>query len=122
MTGGLAAMAKQKQQADEPHAPPQLAAEDEQGPDGFLIVGIGASAGGFEAFQQVLRELPSDLGAAVVLVQHMAPQHESSLAGLLASSTSLPVVQIHDDTLVEPNHIYVIPPNRNLVLNGRPLS
>src|SRR5262245_10803909 len=82
--------------------------------DNFAIVGVGASAGGLEAFSQLLRALPKDPGLAIVFVQHMAPHHDSALATLLAGSTTLSVVQPADDTQLEPNHVYVIPPNRNL--------
>jgi len=84
------------------------------------VVGVGASAGGLEAFSQLLRALPADTGLALVFVQHMAPHHESALASLLASSTSLPVIQPTEDSRLEPDHVYVIPPNRGLeVQNGR---
>src|SRR5689334_23571135 len=82
--------------------------------DGFAIVGVGASAGGLEAFSQLLRGLPKDPGLAIVFVQHMAPHHESALATLLASATSLPVVQPSQNIELEANHVYVIAPNRNL--------
>src|SRR5947199_322463 len=89
--------------------------------DGFAIVGVGASAGGLEAFSQLLRALPKDPGLAIVFVQHMAPHHESALAMLLTSATELPVVQPAEDRRLEPNHVYVIPPNRNLILKGEKL-
>jgi two-component system CheB/CheR fusion protein len=75
------------------------------------IVGVGASAGGLEAFSSMLRALPPKPGFAVVLVQHLAPQHESALPTLLASYTSMTVLQVTDGMLIEPNHVYVIPPN-----------
>src|SRR5688572_11749393 len=87
----------------------------------FPIVGIGASAGGLEAFSQLLRALPEEPGVAIVLVQHMAPLHESMLGTLLSSSTHLPVEQIAEDADVEVNHVYVIPPNRTMVIQGRTL-
>ena len=89
-------------------------------PGSFAIVGIGASAGGLEAFTQLLGALPLDTGLAFVLVQHLAPQHESMLTELLSRSTTLPVHEALDGMRIEPNHIYVIPPNTNLaVLHGR---
>src|SRR5689334_3148427 len=57
------------------------------------IVGVGASAGGLDAFSQVLEALPPEPGFAMVLVQHLAPQHESALPTLLSGKTSMPVVQ-----------------------------
>ncbi|HEY8670756.1 MAG TPA: chemotaxis protein CheB, partial [Terriglobales bacterium] len=79
-----------------------------------LIVGIGASAGGLEAFTQLLRHLPDNTGMAFVLVQHLDPNRESALTDLLSRVTSLPVREVTRDLPVQPNHIYVIPPNRNL--------
>jgi two-component system, chemotaxis family, CheB/CheR fusion protein len=79
--------------------------------DDVTIVGVGASAGGLEAFSSMLRVLPPNPGFAVVLVQHLAPQHESALPTLLTSYTSMPVLQVTDGMPAEPNHVYVIPPN-----------
>lgn len=87
--------------------------------DAFTIVGIGASAGGFEAFASVLRSLPPDPQVALVFVQHLAPQHESALVTLLATHTTLDVVQATEGMRVRRNHVYVIPPNTQLVIvNG----
>src|SRR5262245_53881898 len=77
----------------------------------MVVVGIGASAGGLDAFTQLLHALPAQPGFAIVLVQHLAPQHESALANLLSMQTSLPVVQATDGMELEQNHVYVIPPN-----------
>lgn len=76
------------------------------------IVGIGASAGGLEAFQRLLKALPIDTGMAFVLVQHLDPVHESILTRLLASATLMPVMEVKEGMAVEPNHVYVIPPNK----------
>ena len=59
--------------------------------ESFPIVGIGASAGGLEAFQQLLETLPNDTGMSYVLVQHLDPKHESSLSGILSKSTAMQV-------------------------------
>ncbi|MDB6122970.1 MAG: hypothetical protein JWQ71_1963, partial [Pedosphaera sp.] len=80
-------------------------------PKPFPIVGIGASAGGLEAFTQLLQNLPVDTGMAFVLVQHLDPAHESALAQLLTRTTSMPVREVTDGTKVAPNRVYVIPPN-----------
>jgi two-component system CheB/CheR fusion protein len=80
----------------------------------FPIVGIGASAGGLEAFRQVLGALPADSGMAYVLVQHLDPRHESILAELLSQSTKMPVSEVKGDILVEPNRVYVIPPSQDI--------
>src|SRR6266852_3165569 len=77
----------------------------------FPIVGVGASAGGLEAFTQLLKALGSGTEMAYVLVQHLDPSHESAPTELLAKATEMPVRQVTDATPVEPNHVYVIPPN-----------
>jgi two-component system CheB/CheR fusion protein len=76
------------------------------------IVGVGASAGGFEAFRELLKSLPSDTGLALVLVQHLDPGHESLLAKLLSKATAMPVAEVEEGMKVEPNHVYVVPPNK----------
>jgi two-component system CheB/CheR fusion protein len=80
------------------------------------IVGIGASAGGLEAFTELLRSLPLDADVAYVLVQHLDPSHRSLLSELLAKTTQLQVREIIDNTLAEANQIYVIPPNCDLAI------
>jgi two-component system CheB/CheR fusion protein len=82
-------------------------------------VGIGASAGGLEAFTGLLGALPTDTGMAFVLVQHLEPKHKSVLTALLARATSMPVAEVREGMHVEPNHVYVIPANADLsVLDG----
>ena len=85
-------------------------------PGSFPIVGVGASAGGLEAFARLLKRLPAKTGMAFVLVQHLDPRHESRLTEILSRATSMPVVEVKDRMLVEPNHVYIIPPNANLLL------
>jgi two-component system CheB/CheR fusion protein len=80
----------------------------------FPIVGIGASAGGLEAFTALLKHLPPDTGMGFVLVQHLDPQHNSALTEILSRATSLPVHDITDKLRVEANHAYVITPNTSL--------
>ena len=82
----------------------------------FPIVGIGASAGGLEAFTQLLKHLPPDTGMAFVLVQHLDPTHQSELTQLLAKATSMPTCEVTDKLRVEPNHVYVIPPNTTMAI------
>jgi PAS domain S-box-containing protein len=82
----------------------------------FPIVGIGASAGGLEAFRQLLEHLPPDTGMAFVLVPHLDPKHESILAELLSRGTRMPVSEVTDGMRVEPNHVYVIPRNINMAI------
>jgi chemotaxis response regulator CheB len=84
----------------------------------FPIVGIGASAGGLEAFTHLLAALPPDTGMGFVLVQHLDPDHESALTQILSRATSLPVREITNDEVVQANHVYVIPPDTNLSIAG----
>ncbi|MDP4251375.1 MAG: chemotaxis protein CheB [Bacteroidota bacterium] len=83
----------------------------------FPVVGIGASAGGLDAFKKLLKAIPENSGMAYVLVQHLDPHHESLLPELLQRVTSVPVVEISDDIKVEPDHIYIIPSNKMLLAN-----
>src|SRR5450432_3303580 len=83
----------------------------------FPVVGIGASAGGLDAFKKLLKAIPEDSGKAYVLVQHLDPKHESMLPDLLQKVTKIPVLEIADEIKVEPNHIYVIPSNKIMVAN-----
>ncbi len=80
----------------------------------FPVVGIGASAGGLEAATQLLKHLPANTGMGFILVQHLDPAHESALAQILGRATSMPVREVTPNLRVEPNHVYVIPPNKNL--------
>src|SRR5262249_4757199 len=68
------------------------------------------------AFTHMLRALPADTGMAFVLVQHLAPKHHSMLAEILSRATTMPVREVKDEPSVEPNHVYVIPPNRNMIV------
>ncbi|MDO6428981.1 chemotaxis protein CheB [Flavitalea sp. BT771] len=80
----------------------------------FPVVGIGASAGGLEAFKKLLKAIPEDSGMAYILVQHLDPAHESILADLLQRVTKIPVQEITDNIHVVPDHIYIIPSNKLL--------
>lgn len=82
------------------------------------VVGFGASAGGLEAFQELLGALPNDTGLAFVFVQHLDPNHPSILGELLAKGTRMPVLQVKNQMPVEANKVYVIPPNVGMRLSG----
>ena len=90
-------------------------------PSRFPIVGIGASAGGLEAATLLLKELSPDLGAAYVLVLHLDPARESAVTEILNRATRVPVVQVTDGMRVQPDHIYVIPPNHDMTIADRVL-
>ncbi|OIQ98975.1 chemotaxis protein methyltransferase cher2 [mine drainage metagenome] len=83
---------------------------------GFHIVGIGASAGGLEAFEQFFRSIPPDSGMAFVLVSHLDPDHDSMLTEILQRTTTMPVVEARDHVKVERNCVYVLPPNREMAI------
>lgn len=88
----------------------------------FPVVGVGASAGGLTAFREFLEGIPEDSNMAYVLVQHLSPKHESTLPELLAQFCTIPVLFITDDVKLEPNRVYVIPPNRMLTAVDGKLS
>jgi two-component system CheB/CheR fusion protein len=82
------------------------------------VVGIGASAGGLDAFIDLISSLPIESGLAFVLVQHLDPHHDSMLAGILSSATAIPVQEVVDGIRVERDHIYVIPPDTQMTIEG----
>ena len=82
----------------------------------FPVVGIAASAGGLEAFIQLLRNLPADTGMAFVLIQHLAADRKSLLSEILSRNTQMPVNEAQDGMAVEPNHVYIIAPDTKLLL------
>src|SRR4029077_9161454 len=97
-------------------ATPPAHKSSERARQAFPIVGVGASAGGLEAFTHLLKQLPLDTGLGFVLVQHLDPQHESALSQLLARATLMPVREVTNNLRVEANHVYIIPPNAILCI------
>jgi len=88
----------------------------------FSIVGIGASAGGLTALRGFFAAMPSDSGISFVVVMHLSPAHESSLAELIQASTAIPVTQVTGRVEMAPDHVYVIPPGKRLLVNGNTLE
>src|SRR5712672_2362236 len=86
------------------------------------IVGIGGSAGGFEAAMELLRNLPSRTGMAFVIVQHLDPHHGSRLPSLLGKATSMPVTELTGTTVPKPNTVYVQPPNKCVIAKDGTLT
>jgi two-component system CheB/CheR fusion protein len=84
----------------------------------FPIVGIGASAGGLEAFSELLRYLPEKTGMAFVLVQHLDPKHDSALQEILARTTKIPLTEVTQSVAVQRDHAYVIPANTSLTIKN----
>src|SRR5262245_44419956 len=82
-----------------------------------VVVGIGASAGGLEALKAFFSAVPPDTGLAFIIVVHLDPTHDSFLPELLARATSLAVSPARDRQVIEPNHVYIIPPNRHLTID-----
>ncbi len=85
-------------------------------PKTFFIAALGASAGGLEAFEQFFGHMPPVSGIAFVLVSHLDPSHASILTEILQRSTAMKVVEVKDQMKVEPDHVYVIPPNRDMAI------
>jgi two-component system CheB/CheR fusion protein len=104
-----------KPAAGKPEAPPGAGGDPRHG---SWVVGIGASAGGLEAYTRLFRALPPGLGMAYVLVPHLDPARESAITQILARTTAMPVRQIEDGMAAEPDHVYVIPPNCDLTMAG----
>ncbi len=100
-----------------PAARPKTAAAPAQ--TEFPIVGLGASAGGLEALEQFLEHVPKQSGMAFVIVQHLDPTHKGIMSQLLQRGTTMRVIQVKDRTTVQPNCVYVIPPNKDMsILHG----
>ncbi|MGI4832150.1 MAG: CheR family methyltransferase [Janthinobacterium lividum] len=87
-------------------------------PHGFLIVGLGASAGGIQALREFFEHVPADSGMAYVVILHLSPDHDSQLAQVLQAVASIPVTQVTEKVEIAPNHIYVVPPNQHLLIEG----
>ncbi|HUI99462.1 MAG TPA: chemotaxis protein CheB [Usitatibacter sp.] len=88
----------------------------------FPVVAIGASAGGIDAIKRLLEALAPDTGMAYVVIQHLSAAHESMLTEILARSTAMPVAEARDRAPIEPNHVYVIPPNAMLAFAAGTLA
>jgi two-component system CheB/CheR fusion protein len=101
-----------------PHSAEQELRDEQPGAaeQTFPVVGVGASAGGLDAFTKLLKNLPANTGMAFVLIQHLDPKHVSLLPELLARATAMPVVEIGDGKRIAPNHVYVMPPNYSLAM------
>lgn len=85
--------------------------------DSFPVVGIGASAGGLEALEKFLGHVPETSGMAFVIVQHLDPTHKGVLVEILQRITAMKVIQAGDGTRVQPDCVYVIPPNKDMSIS-----
>ena len=106
-------VAKPNQKSSRPALPPEPSRTDS-----FPIVGIGASAGGLEAFKELLASLPEKTGMAYVLVPHLDPAHQSVLTEILSRCTKIPIAEVLDGMPAERDRIYVIPPNKTMGIAG----
>jgi len=97
-----------KKSTSENESSPKSVRED------FLIAGIGASAGGIQALKEFFENVPADSGVAYVVILHLSPDHDSRLAEILQTTARIPVTQVLERVKVEPNHVYVVPPNQHL--------
>jgi two-component system CheB/CheR fusion protein len=88
----------------------------EQAVKEFPIVGIGASAGGLEALEAFMAHMPPETGMAFVIIQHLSPKHKSLMAEILQRATLMKVVQIEDGMRIEPNRVYLNPPEKEVAL------
>lgn len=87
----------------------------------FYVVGIGASAGGLDAIQQLFDHIPNDTGMAFVIIQHLSPDFVSLMPELLGKHTDMPIHTAEDKLTIEPNAIYLNQRNKNLHIKGRQL-
>jgi two-component system CheB/CheR fusion protein len=105
--------------AKPPHAaarPPQPLAISQR--QSFPVVGIGASAGGLEAFKRFLNAMPADNNMAFVLIPHLDPTHKSYMVDLLGRQSKMPVVEADQDMALQPEHVFIIPPGKYLTVKG----
>ncbi len=112
-------MKKKSKSPPTPSSSLTLAPAPSSRPTPCPVVAVGASAGGMEAFIDLLRRVPLNSGMAFVLVQHLDPTHASYLSEAISRSTKLPVEEARDGMIVSPDHVYVIPPDADLgILHG----
>src|SRR5262245_56645508 len=82
----------------------------------FLVVGVGASAGGIKPLEDLLDSMPTDPDIAFVVVLHLSPEYESNLSSLLQRRIKLRLSEVTESSKIEPNHVFVIPPGKHLVI------
>ncbi|HSJ31389.1 MAG TPA: chemotaxis protein CheB [Longimicrobiales bacterium] len=103
------------------NAPPPIGATHTEN-TALSVVGIGASAGGLKALQQFVEAVPADSGMAFVVIMHLDPERESRMSDLLQDRAKIPVTQVTGPVTVEADHIYMIPPGRDLTMRGAGLE
>jgi two-component system CheB/CheR fusion protein len=100
---------------------PESVVASDTGGFGFHVVAIGASAGGLESLERLFTHLPTDTGMAFVVLQHLSPDFKSLMDELLARRTSMPIRQAEHGMLVEPDNIYLLPANKEMIIRDRRL-
>src|SRR5258708_396438 len=95
---------------------PPLRTTTQRDKQSFPVVGLGASAGGVEAVRDFFSAMKADSGMAFAIIPHLDPEHRSAFPEILAKVTSIPVTQARDAQTVEPNHVYVLPPNAEMII------
>ena len=108
--------------------PPEIIAKKNAGvadkkskPKSFPVIAIGGSAGSFPAYEKFFSKMPADSGMAIVIIMHLDPLHKSQLSEVLQHYTSIPVIEATDGLTIEPDHIYVIPSNKDMGIHNRKL-
>jgi len=108
-----------------PNSPPAASAAESESeldpPLKFAVVGIGASAGGLEAYKRFFSTMPADSGMAFILVPHLDPSHRSLMVELVMRETAMKVCEAADQMKIEPNCVYIIPPNKFLTIRHNQL-
>ena len=99
--------------------PKKKAAAKTKASDGFPIVGMGASAGGLEALEAFFSHMPPGKNIAFVIIQHLSPKHKSIMGSLLSKCTQMEVLDLEDGMKVQPNRVYLNPPDKNVVIINR---
>ncbi|WP_445776222.1 chemotaxis protein CheB [Shewanella sp.] len=97
---------------------PDLKTSTNNQPPKLIVVGVGASAGGLEALQSLLSNMPTDSGMALVVAQHLSPSYKSMMTELLEKESTIPVVTAVDNAPIEPNKVYICPPNSNIEITA----
>src|SRR5690242_1281919 len=97
--------------------PTNAAATEAESNENFLVVGLGGSAGGVQALRDFFSQVPAQTGMAYVVILHLSPDHDSQLAEVLQSAALLPVTKVEQRVRVQPDHVYVIPPNKSLEIH-----
>src|SRR5262249_17012530 len=113
---GNTPMEKKKRERRKTQDPIGDSGADGKKPPNFFVVGIGASAGGLQALRSLFSRMRSDSGMAFVVILHLSPQFKTTLAELLQKEPSMAVTHVEGAVRLEPNHVYVISPNQNLML------